>query len=113
MEGAGQRLSPQVALTCLRIVQEAFTNVIKHAQANEMSLAVSVKGNNAIDIQLTDDGVGFDQSNISSGGNGLDNMRTRAEELSGTLNICSGEKKGTIVHLEVPLSETDIPRLGD
>lgn len=83
-----------------RIVQEAIQNSLKYAYPSQILVSVSQSKN---DLQLTikDDGTGFVESEIKAG-NGLYNMRKRAEELGGTLAIQSEAGKGTSVTLVLP-----------
>jgi len=111
--GADRRLSPQVALTCLRIAQEAFTNIIKHAGSSRIDLIVGITEQNELDIIVRDNGIGFNRDRLSSEGNGLENMRTRAQELSGSVTFDAGINAGTSVHILLPVGEVDIPSLGD
>jgi signal transduction histidine kinase len=83
-----------------RIVQEAIQNALKYAYPSQILVSVS-QSNNVIKLIIKDDGTGFVESEIKAG-NGLYNMRKRAEELGGDLEIQSEAGKGTSVILFLP-----------
>ncbi|WP_114417796.1 sensor histidine kinase [Marinospirillum perlucidum] len=80
-------LTPQDALNLQRCVQEALTNVIKHAQATRVEVAAIQQGQRLV-ISISDNGQGFDADHIYPG-RGLDNLFHRASELGGQLNLLS------------------------
>ena len=97
-------LDPQNVRSVLRIIQEAFTNTLKHAHANRITLSTGVDFANArVFVRVTDDGVGLDSSKPS--GRGLDNMKNRAAKLHGELEIVSLKGGGTCVNLYLPLAK--------
>ncbi|MCA1567964.1 MAG: PAS domain S-box protein [Acidobacteria bacterium] len=97
------RFTPAVECMIYRIVQEAVTNVLKHANASSISLSATVHDGVAA-ITLGDDGDGFDVSDAKAhGGFGLISMRERAEIIGARLDISSSGKTGTMIKLHVPL----------
>lgn len=82
----------------LRGAQEALNNVRRHAAASSVSVRLSVV-DDAVRLSVRDDGVGFDPAGVS--GFGLRGMRSRAEQVGGTLSVRSGPS-GTELTLEVP-----------
>jgi len=94
-------LEPALALQVLRLIQEAMTNVIKHAQARTLSLSAHQAGD-ALEVRIEDDGCGFDATTPHAG-QGLPNMRLRAQTLGATLHWVSAAGKGTQVSLRLPL----------
>jgi signal transduction histidine kinase len=86
-----------------RLIQEALTNVIKHASASCVDLEVR-KLPGEIKIALRDDGVGFDPD-TSTGGRGVAGMRERIELLGGRIEISSKPGEGTEISASVPLQE--------
>ena len=91
------------ALHLHRIVREAISNVIRHAQAGRVRVrAKAVDGKLLLD--LTDDGGGRKEAKTSSG-RGLDNMRERAAELAGVIDWKPGTEGGTKVVLSMPLGD--------
>lgn len=87
-----------------RIVQEAVTNVVRHAQATTVSVTASVDDRLAV-VEIADDGVGFDPTSrtIRARHLGLTSMRERAQAAGGTWTIESSPGAGTTVRVEVPL----------
>ena len=85
-----------------RLVQEALTNVAKHSMASHAGLAVRAR-RGAIEIEVSDDGVGFEPSLVREGF-GLVGMRERAALLGGMLEIDSAKGAGTRVLASIPLT---------
>jgi signal transduction histidine kinase len=84
-EGDGIDLSPHATLQLLRIVQEALTNVLKHAGAREVAVRLRMD-ERALTIEVADDGQGLAGAG-ARGGHGLNNMRARALHLGARLEI--------------------------
>ncbi len=94
------------------IFKEALHNIVKYADCKNVRVALSVNNNNLL-MFIKDDGKGYDVSKIvttdkfteydSLGGNGIKNMRGRADEMNARLNIHSKINEGTSVQLTVPL----------
>jgi signal transduction histidine kinase len=82
-------------------IKEALHNVVKHAQATEVTLSVSIHQH--LSIRLKDNGTGFDQSHIRPFSNGLQNMKTRVNEIGGHMEIIN--HSGTLIRLTVPLKK--------
>ena len=102
-----ERLPGELETAIYRIVQEALTNVARHANAKSVSISVEKRGDTVRAI-VEDDGVGFDAgANHSERHLGLLGMRERAELLDGTLTIESAPERGTSIFIEIPIqSET-------
>lgn len=102
------RLPEAVETALFRITQEAFNNVIKHARAATVSVAV-VKTTESIYVTIADDGQGFDANAGRSSQYfqnwGLVNMRERSESLGGHFQIESEPGKGTRLRVEIPIGE--------
>jgi signal transduction histidine kinase len=81
VEGEVRPLPAPVDLAAFRIVQEALTNVVRHAGARTATVAVRFEPD-AVSVQVDDDGTGGDGS---PGGSGLEGMRERAESVGGTV----------------------------
>jgi len=95
-------LDPRNALHILRILQEAFTNIIKHTQASEIRVATR-HDTDWIIVTLTDNGQGFDVAQgLSKGGKGLKNQFSRAESIGATISWDSSST-GTCVSLQLPI----------
>jgi signal transduction histidine kinase/ligand-binding sensor domain-containing protein len=97
-------LPPNVVLNLFRICQEAIQNVVKHAQANVLTISIVCLQGNGLRIAISDDGKGFDRENKRDDSFGLDNMRYRAEEIGASIQILSAEKKGTSVEIELKMT---------
>ena len=108
--GSIERLAPDVETALYRIVQEALTNVIRHARATRADVLLERRGDNLIVI-VEDNGIGFDPTAaLRSGDLGLVGLRERAEMLSGTLTVESAPDAGTTLLLEVPYVPADTDR---
>ncbi len=88
-----------------RIVQEFFSNTIKHSKAKNLNVTLQYDNNHLI-ISLQDDGVGFDKDRVKQG-SGMLNMSGRAEMIHTRLNIQSG-LEGTIVTIDYPIRKSRI-----
>lgn len=82
-----------------RIIQEAVNNAVKHAKATKISVDFELI-NNAIEISIVDNGIGFDKDAIEAG-NGLASMKKRASEINATFNI-EPKTTGTKIILRLP-----------
>jgi len=99
-------LTPQVETALYRIVQEALTNVARHAKASQVSVLLEQRGNSVIGI-VEDDGRGFDVESVLASGHleslGLHGMQERASLVGGKLTVESTPGIGTTVFVEIPL----------
>jgi PAS domain S-box-containing protein len=99
---AGERLPAMMETALYRVVQEAMTNVVRHAQATRVDVLAQRRGERVL-VMVEDDGVGFELGQARSGDHfGLLGMRERAEALGGTLTVESSPGAGTTVVVEVP-----------
>jgi signal transduction histidine kinase len=96
------RLPEDVETALYRIVQEALTNVVKHAQAQTVSVVLGRSADAAIAV-VEDDGVGFDPTSVRPDGFGVEGMRERVSLLDGRLRVQSRSGGGTTIAAEVPL----------
>jgi signal transduction histidine kinase len=94
------RIPAAVEVAAYRVTQEALTNVVKHASAQQVCVRVSLTAD-GLCLEVTDDGTGHVQPR--SGGVGLDSMRERAEEIGGTLRIENGQPRGATVRAWLPV----------
>jgi signal transduction histidine kinase len=99
-----ERLAEDLETTVYRLVQEALTNVAKHAHANRVRVAVS-ETDGLLRIEVQDDGVGFDPETASHGF-GLAGMQERVSLAGGTLSVDSGER-GTVLSARLPAHRRD------
>jgi PAS domain S-box-containing protein len=96
-------LDPFVEVQLWRIIQEALTNVRKHAHAGCVQVTFTVE-DDQVQIVVHDDGCGFDVAQLDTTGDklGLNIMRERAEELKGTFVVSSEPGQGTHIIVRVP-----------
>lgn len=97
-----ERLPPELETALYRIVQEALTNVVKHADASRVSVALSQR-ERAVVLVVSDDGQGFETGSVREEGLGLTGMSERVALLGGRLSVESTEGAGTMVTAELPL----------
>jgi signal transduction histidine kinase len=97
------RLPPEVESTVYRVVQESLTNIVKHADAHNISVSLA-RRESTVAAVIEDDGSGFDQRAVREESVGLIGMRERLALLDGRLEIESRPGAGTTVVAEVPLS---------
>jgi signal transduction histidine kinase len=100
LEGAGRRLAPEVEVVLYRVVQEALTNVAKHAGAAQARVRVA-SDERAVELAIEDDGRGAaDDARPHMGWLG---MRERVAALGGRLTIGPGQDGGVRVHADIPI----------
>lgn len=96
------KLNNDKNITLFRIIQEALTNVIRHANATEVILEIS-QDENKLDVKISDDGKGIQQKSNKQYSMGILGMKERALFLNGVLKVESSEGAGTLIHLLIPL----------
>jgi two-component system nitrate/nitrite sensor histidine kinase NarX len=104
-EGAAIHLPPASEVQVIRIVQEALTNVRKHAQAGRAWVRLQ-RQDDVVRVIIEDDGRGWEPKAVLAADPthvGLEIMRERAENLRGTLEIATTPGRGTCVTATVPL----------
>ncbi len=104
VEGRRRQLPPDAHTALYRIAQEALNNVARHAKAGQVWVDLRLS-EEAVRLQVGDDGRGFDPGVEASGHFGLQNMRERAEAIGGGFGIVSGAGHGTVITVEWPLEE--------
>ena len=101
--GLNQRLENSLEITIFRIIQELITNVIKHAEAQNVTINISLY-DNTINIIFEDDGKGFNKNSTHfAKGMGLDSIEKRITHLNGTFEIDSTIQKGTTFVMNIPI----------
>jgi signal transduction histidine kinase len=98
-EGVPVELTPTVDLAAFRIVQEALTNVTRHAGAGRVAVRIGY-GRDDVTVDVRDDGRGA--GSRAAGGSGIDGMRSRAEALGGTLEAADRPEGGFRVTARLP-----------
>jgi len=106
-EGDTSALPPEVALCLYRVAQEALTNVVRHAEARRVDLALRHPGAGPV-LEVTDDGRGLGATAADGAGPGL-GLRSASERVAavgGTLTVADAPGGGTTVRVTIPLGET-------
>jgi signal transduction histidine kinase len=100
-----RRLPAEIEGAIYRIVQEAATNVVRHAKASTIDVRLSVDDRRAA-VEIVDDGIGFDPEarTIRARHLGLASMRERALAAGGTCTVQSSPGAGTAVRVEIPVA---------
>jgi signal transduction histidine kinase len=99
-----ERLPSEIETALYRIVQEALTNIARHARAHSVSILIEKRGDSVRAI-IEDDGIGFDsRANPGERHLGLLGMRERAELLRGSVTIESEQGRGASVFIEIPVA---------
>jgi two-component system nitrate/nitrite sensor histidine kinase NarX len=108
-DGAARRaLTPRSEVQLLRVVQEALTNVRKHAGAKHVAVSLNAD-DGAISLTVMDDGSGFDPARLEEAldhGFGLASMRERVEQIGGTLAVHTAPGMGTRVVVQLQQEES-------
>jgi signal transduction histidine kinase len=97
---ASKTVSSVTGMNMYRIIQEAVNNALKYAKANVIIVRISLNDGDKNVIVIQDNGKGFDVQNAALG-NGLINMKKRARDIEGTIEIKSMKDKGTCITLIV------------
>lgn len=98
------RLPSRMEVALFRLIQEAVQNALKHADAKQIQVKLSIS-KELVSVVVKDDGKGFDMSVQKEGSFGLMGMRERVELLEGALSINSAPGAGTLVLIQVPFKE--------
>jgi signal transduction histidine kinase len=97
-------IDPRNSLHILRILQEAFTNIVKHAAASEIRVATAVEGESVVVI-IDDNGRGFSMTaGMEKEGKGLRNQRRRATSIGAEVTVAPGDHGGTRLVLRLPVA---------
>ena len=96
-----EKLSPEIQLAILRIIQAQLNNILKHANASEANISLFSDEHNLI-LEITDNGKGFDPVTTKKG-LGLNNMFNRVEYYQGSIQLTSSYGKGCTLHIEIPI----------
>ncbi|MEW6327238.1 MAG: sensor histidine kinase [Thermodesulfobacteriota bacterium] len=102
-----ERLPDAVKTSAYRILQEALTNIHKHARAKRVAIIFKQKKENVF-LTIWDDGKGCDPTTLKEKRTyGLNGMQERARLLGGSLRFVSAPGKGTTIHVRLPLKEAE------
>lgn len=101
--GEFSQLESELAISAYRIIQEALSNVVKHAGATQVDIFIAMhQEENRLDIDINDDGRGFDPETLSSG-IGITGMRERVYAFGGTFKLSSAAGSSTRLAIALPL----------
>ena len=109
-EGTSTILDPKTEVMLFRMCQEILSNALRHSSATELSVALKWKPQ-FLSIQIKDNGIGFYPDDKYEGGQGIQNLRKRAELIDADIKIKSEITKGTDTHisLNIPI-KNQIPK---
>ena len=102
------RFPPEIETVLYRVIQEALTNVVKHAGAERVSIVIAQRGD-GIRVVVEDDGRGFDAEDVRHDALGVVGMRERVALVGGTLDVESAPGAGTTLAAYVPLARSGGP----
>lgn len=100
------KVEGEQATAAYRIIQECLTNVVKHAQASKIHVAIGVRERRQLHISVQDNGRGLQQHG-GQGGFGLLGMRERVSALGGSLDVSSMPGEGVVVDVVISLAQVD------
>jgi signal transduction histidine kinase len=101
-DGALTDLSPDVSTVAFRIVQEALTNVVRHAKAKQVEVRLGVR-DAALELAVSDDGIGLPMDGRPSGF-GLIGIRERVATRAGKMELRARAGGGTVLSVTLPLA---------
>jgi two-component system, NarL family, sensor kinase len=102
MKGRSHRLDAQKELILFRIVQESLQNIVKHADASQICV-MAVFNQQNFERTISDNGCGFDYTQIDLSGSGLQNMKNRAVLIGAHFTIESRPQGGTVINIQLPI----------
>ena len=102
----GERFFPEIEISVYRIVQEALSNIVKHADAEDIRVELTYE-DEVLRLVIQDNGKGFDpdileEYQVANNSLGIAGMQERTELLGGTFEITSAWKEGTRIAVEIP-----------
>jgi signal transduction histidine kinase len=108
MNADGFKAEERIAINVYRIIQEAFTNILKHSESRSVDFQMREEGDRLL-VRIKDDGIGFSLEEVSGReidrrGMGMFIIQERARAINGSLRIHSSPNQGTEVVLTVPLT---------
>ena len=108
-----KRVTPEIEISAYRIIQEALTNVVRHADVKTTSVRLQVEAD-MLWIQVQDEGKGFDlqQAMKAEDSMGLLSMTERAEQVGGWLEVQTAPGEGTLITCQLPLGGSHVDKEG-
>jgi PAS domain S-box-containing protein len=101
LNGLKKEIDPEKQLAVLRIIQEQFNNILKHAHASEATISL-IADDKKLFLEMQDNGKGFDQQSTKKG-LGFNNIVNRVEFYQGSVHLTSAEGKGCNLQVEIPI----------
>jgi PAS domain S-box-containing protein len=102
---AEPRLPPALKETLYRIAQEALHNAVKHAHADQVELRLAITDDSYVELEVADDGVGFEPADSRPGHLGLQSMRERTATHRGSFELSTRTGAGTLIRVRLPIPE--------
>lgn len=103
---AGERVSKDMSTAAFRVLQEALTNIARHAEASKVKVLLRTTEEDLV-LQVEDDGKGL-HVDASRRSLGVVGMRERARQLGGSVTVANGAKGGVLVEMRVPLRQYEV-----
>jgi two-component system, NarL family, sensor histidine kinase UhpB len=97
------RINPLIRKNLYLIYKEAINNAAKYSRAGEVTCTLGLV-KNVLELRILDNGVGFDTGKRAETGNGIRNMKQRAEQMSGSIVLTSNTGSGTAISVKVPVT---------
>ena len=102
-DGLNKPIPNHVEMVLYRVIQESVNNVVKHAAASNLDIAINQEAD-GIDVLIEDNGKGFDSNKIIAvDGIGLSNIKNRVHYLKGTVEWNTAPGSGTLVAIHIPI----------
>jgi signal transduction histidine kinase len=101
--GFSERIGQQIELVLFRVLQELISNIIKHAQASQVSVQL-IRLSTHVVLNVSDNGVGFDVESKEKSGIGMLNIASRIDAVKGHLHFESEPGKGSLITIRTPVS---------
>lgn len=99
------KLSQEKCVHLYHVISELTTNAIKYSTASEIEIKIYQESKDQITLIVSDNGIGFDELLVSKKGFGLNNIKTRVEQMNGSIKINSTKNIGTIVTIYIPKND--------
>lgn len=90
-----------VEISIYRIVNEIVNNSVKYAQAKNIHVYIRENETGKIEIEVGDNGIGFDESAVLESSNGIRNIKNRVDLLKGNLQLITAKGKGCVYHIHI------------
>jgi signal transduction histidine kinase len=100
------KLDPAQSVAVYRVLQEALTNIARHAKATEVHLSLS-RDDDVVAMEIRDNGVGISEADRNKiGSHGIQGMIERVRQLGGSITIAGERGKGTAIEIQLPVART-------